>query len=186
MKTDYTKEIVISGLDKDGQELSVQIVTDTVNKKSYLEAIGKFQLVKVLEVKEQSDVTITEDVTVTEVSPIHPSWEDFKWQLLKADHTAYYTVVKTENGVSIYTRSEGFAEVAGEILAKGLMVAAGSFLAPQDTLSFNITNAADSQGNAYALNQIEFFALSAYVREAQAKLQTKSVILSTAVTFIRS
>lgn len=73
MKTDYTKEIVISGLDKDGQELSVQIVTDTVNKKSYLEAIGKFQLVKVLEVKEQSDVTITEDVTVTEVSPIHPS-----------------------------------------------------------------------------------------------------------------
>lgn len=73
MKTDYTKEIVISGLDKDGQELSVQIVTDTVNKKSYLEAIGKFQLVKVLEVKEQSDVTITEDVIVTEVSPIHPS-----------------------------------------------------------------------------------------------------------------
>lgn len=187
-KESYTKALVIKGVDQDGAEIQINAVLDKEKKVSFLETAGKFRLVKTMIVHEQSDVTVEENITTTEVSPVDKTWEDYVWQIVKSDQSAYYIIQENDakNGFNIFVKNESFPDIAGPIALKGVLIAGQTFLAPQNTLEFNVTNANDAGGNRYSMNHAEMFALSNLIREKQATQESKSKVLAYKIHFTRS
>lgn len=90
-----------------------------------------------------------------------------------------------ESGFQLATSNEAFPALEGVAVIKGILLGGQDFLAPQDTVSFNITNAAGSD-NRYTLNEGEFCSMAKLIEALQLKNHSEESVKAVALTFTRA